>query len=577
MFADIFEKSEEKRFHEEIAAKKASKKRARDRVELEATPDLFPDDFNEIHATRLLGGSSSVEAGFWNDKEQCLVVKKARQAETVEETTQYREQLQEEYVADAIYREMGFLVPESKIYNGGEAKVSSFIDGKQINVAGSYLKKDQALIQKELRRGFVLDCFLGNWDVIGEGEDNILIDADNKVYRIDNGGALRFRARGERKGEEFGGPIGELETMKRQAWFRGISRSEIRSQAEEVLEKRDQILECVQGAAAKAGMTKNSLIELMETLQKRFDFLYSHAHALEQETRKDKGEYESGVTNAYFETWEELELEGNPELKEAIKQGIIETEKRQEDSYKEHAAQRGISVEEYKSLLQERVEMLVEESRFFRATHADILEKIMLEDGRWKSQFETSTSNGLFYPQRRSQVENAMFGFANNVTENAGKRPIYGYFSNGENGEQNHEGTIPPPIEASQYGRVIFKLKKDAALRKATLCISDSLGYCEERRMAVTPASKPHFTSLKIGDDPLDQYWETRKTPHYKSYTEAQYHNQLTMEDIESIHLVRGNGLEESEFNRVRDLYQQYLDKHPESDLKLVQILDIKL
>jgi len=46
-----------------------------------------------------------------------------------------------------------------------------------------------------LQKDFAADALLSNWDVIGVTADNI-VGNDGKVYRVDNGGALEFRAQG---------------------------------------------------------------------------------------------------------------------------------------------------------------------------------------------------------------------------------------------------------------------------------------------------------------------------------------------------------------------------------------------
>lgn len=178
-------------------------------------------------------------------------------------------------------------------------------------------------------------------------------------------------------------------------------------------------------------------------------------------------DYESATTNAYFEGWNDLELQGNPGIKDRIRKNIMQSEKSNEATYKKVAADLGISVEKLKARLQTKLEEMVAKSQFFRATHVDVLEKIMLVDGRWKSQFETTTSNGILNPSYRAATEVKMFGFneseagklvdsnrydwggevvAKDVLEkDKEKRPIYGYFSDEEHGAINHEGRIPPP------------------------------------------------------------------------------------------------------------------------------------
>ena len=60
--------------------------------------------------------------------------------------------------------------------------------------------------------GAMVDIFLANWDV--RNTNNFVVDpVTNIASRVDPGGALTFRAQGQRKGPRFSPQAGELETM----------------------------------------------------------------------------------------------------------------------------------------------------------------------------------------------------------------------------------------------------------------------------------------------------------------------------------------------------------------------------
>jgi len=65
---------------------------------------------------------------------------------------------------------------------------------------------------KMMSAGVYVDVFLANWDVVGTGSGNVIVDK-NRAIRIDPGGALTFRARGGRKGKKFSPRAGEIKTM----------------------------------------------------------------------------------------------------------------------------------------------------------------------------------------------------------------------------------------------------------------------------------------------------------------------------------------------------------------------------
>ena len=68
--------------------------------------------------------------------------------------------------------------------------------------------------------------------------DNIKVDDEGNVWRIDAGGALLYRAMGAPKGNEFGDEVGELKTMRDKYMnaqpakvFGGITNAEMKEQA----------------------------------------------------------------------------------------------------------------------------------------------------------------------------------------------------------------------------------------------------------------------------------------------------------------------------------------------------------
>jgi hypothetical protein len=113
-----------------------------------------------------------------------------------------QEHIREEQTADVLYRAAGLQVPEGRLaMRGGQlVKLTEFVEGETL---GSYLGKatpaQAKAVKQQLQKGFAVDALLGNYDVIGMDADNVLIDKDGVPWRIDNGGSLRFRARGGAK------------------------------------------------------------------------------------------------------------------------------------------------------------------------------------------------------------------------------------------------------------------------------------------------------------------------------------------------------------------------------------------
>jgi hypothetical protein len=119
-----------------------------------------------------------------------------------------------EVLASILYRYLD--VPSSTVMFANNDDGNEYICAKYIHDNGKEFKyqiNNQEYINK-LQKNFIIDCWLCNWDVIGTEFNNIIIDVNNEPFRIDLGGALLFRARGEAKGNLFELSVPELKTMR---------------------------------------------------------------------------------------------------------------------------------------------------------------------------------------------------------------------------------------------------------------------------------------------------------------------------------------------------------------------------
>lgn len=155
-------------------------------------PGEWPPDLAELEPVRSLGGSTGAQ----------LVRDKVTGDQFVLKRGASPEHLREEFLADELYRAAGVSVPEARLYevDGRPAKLARFVEGQTLQ---DWLKTATAAEREslfgEVRRDFAVDAWLGNWDVAGLNLDNILVDANGRPWRIDNGGSLRFRAMGKAK------------------------------------------------------------------------------------------------------------------------------------------------------------------------------------------------------------------------------------------------------------------------------------------------------------------------------------------------------------------------------------------
>lgn len=208
----------------------------------------FPDDVDALEVVKQLPGSTGAQL-VRDPKTGAMFVRKRGANE---------EHLREEMTADAVYRAFGTNVPEFQQYrdaNGRLVKLARYIPDTTSLADLDPAAKKKAIAQ--LRQGFAVDALLGNWDVIGLGEDNVLIGKDGTVYRIDNGGAMRFRAQGQPKAPEaFNEGVVDLWGMRNAAIngsaakvFGTLTSAEIATQARAAVAKWDSTdMESVFGA-----------------------------------------------------------------------------------------------------------------------------------------------------------------------------------------------------------------------------------------------------------------------------------------------------------------------------------------
>lgn len=173
-----------------------------------------------------------------------------------------------EVLAGKLYQAAGVEVPEiTFVARRGEKGVASrIIDG---------IKADAKALQAGRIAGaqenFVVDAWLGDWDVVGLNYDNLVLK-EGRTVRIDVGGSLRFRAQGGLKAaSDFGPQVSELKSMlnprtNRQAAsvFKHATREDLVAGARKVLAVSDDEIRVL---VAKYGpMDGNEAKKLADTL-----------------------------------------------------------------------------------------------------------------------------------------------------------------------------------------------------------------------------------------------------------------------------------------------------------------------
>lgn len=113
-----------------------------------------------------------------------------------------------EVLAAKLYAAAGVEGQHAKlITKGGKVGIASkWVDVHKAGSPAALAKLDGA------RSGFAVDAWLGNWDVVGLGYDNLQVGPDGKAIRIDAGGSLEYRAQGAKK--PFGTKVDEITTLR---------------------------------------------------------------------------------------------------------------------------------------------------------------------------------------------------------------------------------------------------------------------------------------------------------------------------------------------------------------------------
>lgn len=115
-----------------------------------------------------------------------------------------------EYLANQIYAALGIPVPRTKFDEPNCKLITEYIDG---TLLGKATPEQFEVAKAELSKGFVVDALLGNWDVIGLLQDNIILPADGSApVRIDNGGSFNLKATGGNK--KLTNFVKELDAMR---------------------------------------------------------------------------------------------------------------------------------------------------------------------------------------------------------------------------------------------------------------------------------------------------------------------------------------------------------------------------
>lgn len=168
--------------------------------------EVLPEDVSSVFDTskwkKVAGQAGSNQGAFYIDPDtgNQYYVKKPKSDKHAEN----------EILGGALYEEAG--VSFGRAYkgvdkNGNTVLVSPIKQGEILGTSPS------SELKKKVQEDFAIDAWVGNYDVTGLGGDNILVDSDNNIIRVDAGGSLLFRAQGGTD-KEFGPEATQIDSMR---------------------------------------------------------------------------------------------------------------------------------------------------------------------------------------------------------------------------------------------------------------------------------------------------------------------------------------------------------------------------
>jgi hypothetical protein len=222
------------------------------------------------------------------------------------------------------------------------------------------------------------------------------------------------------------------------------------------------------------------------------------------------------------------------------------------------AARKGVTPADYRARMQRQVEAVVPAMNPWVRTTAGSLDGI-LRTGRFKTQHEIPTSNGVYDPHERSAYERLAWGYGNGTSPK--HRPVYGYLTDDPDGHSH--GPHPLNLERTHdyvgmYGHVAVRLHKDLVAPRTTWVAGDS--YDDNADHFDSMGKKPRWISKGAQSTPslflaphhssipalTLKLGHRGKIPEYDpddhsrrglswGYSEAQYHGGLRVSDVAEV------------------------------------------
>ncbi len=236
--------------------------------------ETLPRNLNALKPVKELRSSSGRVVVLEDEQSKRYILKQTHSAE----------QLRDEIFNDGLYRAMGIFVPDFAVFehipaslsqaagfqSSGLYRLSEYIEpnAQWLEDPHALIETDQDDVLSQLAKGFVMDALLGNVDIAAKRGNLILEKGSHRLYRIDNGCGLRFRARGDHK--TSGTVVKEIDSLLSEQsnfgtlFYKKVTSAVIREEVTRLLDNRESLYQSMYALNStlkiKAG---DALIELL--------------------------------------------------------------------------------------------------------------------------------------------------------------------------------------------------------------------------------------------------------------------------------------------------------------------------
>jgi hypothetical protein len=251
--------------------------------------ELFPVDLKSLKTISKLGGSTGAELVEDSNGNQYVMKKGSNTS---------NEHVRAEYLTNQLYDLMGLRVPDYELYeeNGEAILLSKFIFMATEPSVENY---------DEMAKGFVVDALLANFDIYQN--DNCLVDSSDRIIRVDNGGALNYRAQGGSK--NFGGDVKiEFDSMIKYnpSIVANLTTKDYIDQIDEVLKKKDDVVNFLIESNSNLSSIFDQRFKSLETIRNDLEskLIKNNKVVLERKLKSDADMYRDFSEDELKTFWE---------------------------------------------------------------------------------------------------------------------------------------------------------------------------------------------------------------------------------------------------------------------------------